>query len=80
MKVIIYIYIYIYICTGYIDVYKGYIHIDKGYIYKGSETFISARPVLTLNTHVASGILFIRTIFIEFFYLGTKATVEKCRC
>ena len=64
MKVII----YIYICKGYI------------YIYKGSETFISVRPLLTLRTHVASGILFIRTIFIEFFYLGTKATVEKCRC
>ena len=82
MKVIIYIYIYIYIyiCKGYIYIYKGYIRIYKGYIYKGSETFISVRPLLTLSTHVASGILFIRTIFIEFFYLGTKATVEKCRC
>ena len=49
------------------------------YIYKGSETLIGARPLLTFNTNVASGILFIQTVFIEFFYLGTKATVEKCQ-
>ena len=80
MKVIIYIYIYIYVKVIYIYIYKGYIHIYKGYIYKGSETFISVRPLLTLNTHVTSGILVIRIIYIEFFYLGSKATVEKCRC
>ena len=69
MKVIIYIYIYIdtkliyiyiYIKVIYIYTYKGYIC----YIYKGSETLISAKPLLTLNTNVTSGILFIRTIFI----------------
>ena len=49
------------------------------FIYKASETLIRARPLLTLNTNIASGILFIRTIFIEFFYLGTKATVKKCQ-
>ena len=47
--------------------------------YKASQTFIGARPLLTLNTNIASGILFIRIIFIEFFYLGTKGTVEKCQ-
>ena len=57
-----------------------YIHIKVIYvIYKGSETFIGARPLLTFNTNVASGILFIKTIFIEFFYPGTKATFEKCQ-
>ena len=57
-----------------------YIHIKVIYvIYKGSETFIGAKPLLTFNTNVASGILFIKTIFIEFFYTGTKATFEKCQ-
>ena len=57
-----------------------YIHIKVIYvIYKGSETFIGARPLLNFNTNVASGILFIKTIFIEFFYPGTKATFEKCQ-
>ena len=63
----------------YISIYL-YIHIKVIYvIYKGSETFIGAKPLLTLNTNFASGILFIRTICIEFFYLGTKATFEKCQ-
>ena len=57
-----------------------YIHIKVIYvIYKGSETFIGAKPLFTFNTNVASGILFIKTIFIEFFYPGTKATFEKCQ-
>ena len=57
-----------------------YIHIKVIYvIYKGSETFIGARTLLTFSTNVASGILFIKTIFIEFFYPGTKATFEKCQ-
>ena len=63
----------------YISIYL-YIHIKLIHvIYKGSETFIGGKPLLTLNTIVASGILFVRTIFIEFFYLGTKATFEKCQ-
>ena len=63
----------------YISIYL-YIHIKVIYvIYKGSESFIGAKPLLTFNTNFASGILFIKTIFIEFFYPGTKATFEKCQ-
>ena len=62
----------------YISIYL-YIHIKFIVIYKGSESFIGGKPLLTLNTIVASGILFVRTIFIEFFYLGTKAIFEKCQ-
>ena len=61
----------------YIYIYRQRLYML--YIYKGSEPLIGARPLLTFNTNVASGILFIQTVFIEFFYLGTKATVEKCQ-
>ena len=63
----------------YISIYL-YIHIKFIHvIYKGSETFIGGKPLLTFNNNVASGISFIKTIFIEFFYPGTKATFEKCQ-